>query len=271
MNARRRNMTQKSRTHPSIRALIIDMDGVLWRGEQPIGDLPAIFERINRKGYKFILASNNATGTVDQYVDKLGAFGVKIGAGQVINSGQATAQFLRQRFPHGGPVYLIGEQGLVKALAECNFYHSAEESLAVVVSLDRQLTFDKLRRATLLIRGGIPFIGTNPDRTLPSPHGLVPGTGAILAALEAATDVQPTIIGKPAPEMYRVALERLGTPIERTLVIGDRVETDIAGGQALGCPTALVLSGATDHDRARQWKPPPDFVVPDFTSLLSEL
>lgn len=264
-------MVRKSRKYPNIRALIIDMDGVLWRGEQPIGDLPAIFDKIYRKGYKFILASNNATGTVDQYVDKLSAFGVKIKIGQVINSGQATAHFLSQRFPHGGPVYLIGEQGLVKALAECNFYHSVEGSLAVVVSLDRQLTFDKLRQATLLIRGGTPFIGTNPDRTLPSPDGLAPGTGAILAALEAATDVQPTIIGKPQPEMYRVALERLGTSIEATLVVGDRVETDIAGGQALGCPTALVLSGATDDVQARKWQPSPDFILPDFSSLLKEI
>jgi 4-nitrophenyl phosphatase len=271
MKAPKRMMTQKPGKNHNIHALIIDMDGVLWRGEQSIGDLPAIFDEIERKGYKFILASNNATGTVDQYVKKLRTFGVKIQISQVINSGQATAHFLSQQFPQGGPVFMIGEKGLERALAECNFYHAPEDPLAVVVALDRKLTYDMLRQATVLIRAGTPFIGTNPDRTLPSPNGLLPGTGAILAALEAATDVKPTIIGKPQPEMYRVALERLGTTIEETLVVGDRVETDIAGGQALGCPTALVLSGATDDVRARNWDPSPDFILPDLSSLLGEL
>lgn len=271
MKVPKRMMTHKPRKSHDILALIIDMDGVLWRGEQSIGDLPAIFDEIKRKGYKFILASNNATGTVDQYVKKLSTFGVEIQISQVINSGQATAHFLSQRFPQGGPVYMIGEEGLKRALADCNFYHAVEDPLAVVVALDRQLTYDMLQHATVLIRSGTPFIGTNPDRTLPSPNGLLPGTGAILAALEAATDVKPTIIGKPQPEMYRVALERLGTSMEETLVVGDRVETDIAGGQALGCPTALVLSGATDDDRARKWEPSPDFILPDLSSLLSEL
>ena len=176
MKASERMITRKPGKQHNIHALIIDMDGVLWRGEQSIGDLPAIFDEIERKDFKFILASNNATGTVDQYVDKLRTFGVKIQIDQVINSGQATAHFLSRQFPQGGPVFMIGEEGLERALAECNFFHAAEESLAVVVALDRQLTYDQLRQATLLIRAGTPFIGTNPDRTLPSPNGLLPGT-----------------------------------------------------------------------------------------------
>jgi len=107
--------------------------------------------------------------------------------------------------------------------------------------MDRQVTYNKLKQATLLIRSGLPFIGTNPDRTFPTPQGLVPGSGAILAALEAATDQTPLILGKPSPEMYQVAMERMSVRPENTLVIGDRLETDIVGAQRLGCLTALCF------------------------------
>jgi 4-nitrophenyl phosphatase len=137
--------------------------------------------------------------------------------------------------------------------------------------MDRSLTYAKLRRATLLIRAGVPFLGTNPDRTFPTPEGLVPGAGAILAALEAATYRQPLIMGKPQPEIYRAALLRMGVSPSETLVVGDRPDTDIAGGQALGCFTALLLSGVTSEDCARAWQPPPDLIAADLSSLLTLL
>jgi len=122
----------------------------------------------------------------------------------------------------------------------------------------------------LLIRAGAPFIATNPDPTFPTPEGLVPGAGAIIAAIEAATGVEAEVIGKPNPGMYRVALQRLKAAPEETLVVGDRLETDIAGAQALGCRTALVLSGVTDEQRARQWDPAPDWIFPDLQTLLEK-
>ncbi len=112
------------------------------------------------------------------------------------------------------------------------------------------MTYQKLSRATLHIRAGAPFYGTNPDKTFPTPQGLVPGAGSILAAIEAATDVKPIIIGKPQPAMMYMALEKLGTLPEETLVVGDRLETDIAAGQAAGCKTALVLSGVSTKQQA---------------------
>jgi 4-nitrophenyl phosphatase len=137
--------------------------------------------------------------------------------------------------------------------------------------MDRCLTYDQLARATLLIRSGLPFIGTNPDRSFPTPQGLVPGVGAILAAVETASDVKPVIVGKPQPEMYRFALERLGLTPQETLVVGDRAETDILGAQKIGCRTALVLSGVTSPQAAQDWKPAPDWIGPDLTSLLLDL
>ncbi len=254
----------------SIKALILDMDGVLWRGDQPIGDLPANFAKMERRGLKVAMATNNSTQDADQYIEKLARFGVKVNRWQIINSSEATAIYLKQRFPEGGPIYAVGEDGLLNSLSEYGFYPGEEEVVAVVAGMDRQLTYNKLCQAAMLIRAGAPFIGTNADKTFPTPRGLVPGAGAVLAALETATDVKPFIIGKPAPEMYRVALERLNMTPEQTLVIGDRLETDIVGAQSLGCPTGLVLSGVTSETQARGWQPAPDFIADDLANMLDQ-
>ena len=260
---------QASLDKKAIQALILDMDGVLWRGNEAIGDLHAIFERITSAGWKVIFATNNGSRTIGQYVDLLDTFGVHAKPGQVITSAIAAAEYLCDKFPAGGPVFIIGEQGILDACNEYGFYQSELDALAVIVGIDRKLTYDKLKTATLLIRSGVPFIGTNPDKTFPTPQGLVPGAGAILAAIETATGVAPIIVGKPEPAMYRIALERLDIPAQAVLVVGDRPETDIAGAQVIGCSTALVLSGVTDAEQARQWQPAPDIIASDLESLIS--
>jgi 4-nitrophenyl phosphatase len=258
---------------PSIQALILDMDGVLWRGDQLLGNLPAIFNEIKHRGLKVMLATNNATRSITQYLQKMSSHGVEMDDWQVINSAEATAHYLQDRYPSGGPVFVVGENGLQQTLLERGFYHSEtdNEILAVVASMDRTLSYEKLSKATLMIRAGAEFIGTNPDRTFPDRSGILPGAGSILALLEAASEVNPTIIGKPAPKMYRIALGRLHTLPQQTLVVGDRLETDIAGGQALGCRCALVLSGVTSEVEAQKWKPAPDLIASDLTNLLHML
>jgi 4-nitrophenyl phosphatase len=255
----------------NVRALILDMDGVLWRSNEPIGDLPTIFSKMQQMDLKVILATNNATREISQFVNKLASFGVNVAPEQIINSGQATAYFLRQKYPEGGPVYIVGEPGLKSILAEEGFTHSEDNPLAVVVALDRGITYQKLTTATLLIRAGVPFIGTNPDRTFPTPNGQEPGAGSILASIEAATDVQPEVIGKPNPAMYQAAMERMGVTPEETLVVGDRLETDIAGAQRIGSPCALVLSGVTSEKQAWTWDPAPELIVSNLTNLIREL
>jgi 4-nitrophenyl phosphatase len=123
----------------------------------------------------------------------------------------------------------------------------------------------------LLIRAGTPFIATNPDRTFPTPEGLTPGAGTVVAAVQAATDIAPLFVGKPSPFMYQVALERLNIPAENTLVIGDRIDTDIVGGVALGCPTGLVLSGVTSQEQAERVEPHPDFIAPDLAEMIGRI
>jgi 4-nitrophenyl phosphatase len=256
---------------PAIRGLILDMDGVLWRGAHPIGDLPLIFSTIAEQGWQVILATNNSTRTVDQYLAILAGLGIPLEPWQVITSGIATADFLKRKYPWGGNVFVIGEPGLVSTLKESGFENNPIDTIAVVAGLDRTLDYKKLKVASLLIRSGVPFIGTNGDNTLPTPEGLEPGAGSILAALEAATDVIPTVIGKPNPEMFSQAIARLGTQPEVTLVIGDRLETDIAGGQKAGCLTGVVLSGVASTRATEDWEPSPDFIATNLHSLIKSL
>ncbi|MBE0408718.1 MAG: HAD-IIA family hydrolase [Anaerolineales bacterium] len=255
----------------TIHSLILDMDGVLWKGMQPIGDLQAIFEEISRRNLKVVMATNNATTTTQQYVDKLSKFHVDINPDQIITSGVATGAYLNKMYPKGGNIFILGEEGLMDSIEQFGFTAADHDVQAVVVGMDRKLTFEKLSRAAQLIRAGAEFIATNPDNTFPTPEGLIPGAGAILAAVEAASGKKALVIGKPQVEMYRLALEYLRTPPKQTLVVGDRIETDIAGGQALGCRTALVLSGVTDGSSATNWKPAPDIITRDLESLLDLL
>jgi 4-nitrophenyl phosphatase len=251
-----------------IKSLILDMDGVLWRENSPIGNLPGTFKRFNDLGLKIILATNNGTRTPDQYLEKMAGFGVNLQKDQVVNSSMALAHLLHKRFPQGGPVYIIGEEGLQTALTGDGFFHAEENVQAVIGSMDRTIDFWKLKRATLLIRAGAPFYFTNPDRTFPTPEGLIPGAGSILAALEAATDVEAIIAGKPSPALFELALERLGTTPLETLTVGDRLETDIIGGQRAGCKTAAVLSGVLTEPEAMAWRPKIDIIVPELADLV---
>ncbi|HZU85950.1 MAG TPA: HAD-IIA family hydrolase [Anaerolineaceae bacterium] len=253
---------------PKIRALILDMDGVLWQENEPIGDLPRIFALIRSLGLKVTLATNNSTRTVAQYQDRLESLGVSVEPWQIVTSGIATAELLARRFPNGGPVYLVGEAGIKEALEQKGFYLADENVLAVIAGIDRQISFEKLRRATLLIRRGAPFYGTNPDRTFPTPEGLILGAGAILAALETATDISPIIAGKPEKFMMEVCLSLMGTVAQETLVVGDRLETDILSGQNCACRTALVLSGVTSLAQAQAWRPQPDLIVANLQTML---
>lgn len=262
---------QSTFNHSNIKGLILDMDGVLWRNTTPIGNLAWIFKTIEELGLRVVMATNNPTRSPIQYVEKLQGFGVKIEPWQVLNSGMVTAQYLKAQLPAGSDIFVVGEDALIDTLENEGFNASGKHPAAVVAAMDRGINYEKLSRATLLIRAGVPFIGTNPDRSFPIPEGLAPGAGAILAALEAASDVAPIIIGKPQPDMYIAALARLGTAPKETLVVGDRLETDILGGQNTGCPCALVLSGVTTLEAAQQWKPIPDIIAADLTAIVTSL
>ena len=255
-----------------IKALILDMDGVIWRADTPIGDLPAIFHRIRERGLRFVFATNNSTKTSEQYVEKLKEFGVEAEPWQVVTSSQGVAHALAQKFPPGTKVFMIGEGGIEMALEEKGFeilsVDDAPQAEVLVMGIDRGITFQKASEATLLVRRGIPFYGTNPDKTFPTPRGEIPGAGAWISVITTATDVQPIIVGKPFPFLMELSLEKLGTKKEETLVIGDRLETDVAAGRAVGCPTALVLSGVSTREQAENWQPKIDIIANDLAALI---
>ena len=255
-----------------IKALILDMDGVIWKDDAPIGDLAEIFARIQALGLKYVFATNNGTKTPEQYAQRLAEFGVNVESRQVVTSALGVAHMLAQKFPLGTKIFMIGEDGIHQALTEKGFeilpLDHAPSAEIVVMGLDRDINFARMLEATLLVRGGIPFYATNPDKTFPTPRGEIPGAGAWISVVRTASDIEPIYAGKPYPFMMELSLEMLGTKKEETLVIGDRLETDIAAGQAIGCPTALVLSGVATSEQAYAWVPKIDIIVEDLKTLI---
>jgi len=256
----------------NVTALIIDMDGVVWKADQAIGDLAATFKRIRERGLKFVFATNNSTKTSEQYVKRLAQFGVDVEAWQVITSSQAAAHAVAQKFPSGTKVFIVGEDGLRVPLEEKGFeivsIDNVPEAQVVVMGIDRDVNFAKLSEATLLVRNGIPFYATNADKTFPTPRGEIPGAGAWLSVITTATNVEPIIAGKPYPFLMELSLEKLGVKKEEALVVGDRLETDIAAGQGAGIPCALVLSGISTKEDADKWEPKIDIIADDLACLI---
>jgi 4-nitrophenyl phosphatase len=257
----------------NIKALILDMDGVIWKADAPIGDLSAIFKRIRERGLKFVFATNNGTKTPEDYQKKLRELGVEVDAAQVVTSALGIAFLMAQKHPRGTKIFMIGEDGIRTALEGQGFeivsVENAPEAEAVVMGIDRGVNFQKMMEATLLVRAGRPFYTTNTDRTFPTPRGEIPGSGAWLSVVTTATGIQPIVAGKPFPYLMELSLERLGTSREETLVVGDRLETDIAAGQAVGCPTAMVLSGVSSKAEADEWKPSPTLIANDLAALVA--
>ena len=265
----------------SVRALIIDMDGVLWHGDHPQAGLSAFFDTLRDLKLPFVLATNNASMTAQQYVDKLAALGISVALKECLTSGMATALYLSQHYtPADTRVFVIGGAGARQPLLDLGFtltdlYEMTEEQRPhlVVCGLDKALSWDKLATATLAIRAGAQFIGTNGDTTLPTEHGVTHGNGAILAALQAATGVAPTIIGKPEPIIYQQAMQLLGAELATTIAIGDRLDTDILGAVRTGIRSLMVLSGVSTQADIDAVDYAPDWVVQDIrdvTTLLRE-
>jgi len=257
-----------------IQNLIIDMDGVLWRGEQPLPRLPEFFDTLRELRVHFVLATNNASRTGSQYVQRLLRFGAAVTEDEVLTSPQATAAWLAANAPQAR-IFTIGESGLTSELTRAGLDvlapEDAQQATHVVVGIDREMNYGKLVEACLAIRAGAVFIGTNPDVTFPSERGIVPGNGATLAALEVSTGAKPLIVGKPQPEMMIQALARMGGDATNTAVLGDRLDTDILAGRNAGLPTILVLTGVSGRDEAETGPIRPDFIFKDIGEVADQL
>ncbi|HEX5840009.1 MAG TPA: HAD-IIA family hydrolase [Anaerolineales bacterium] len=246
--------------------LIIDMDGVLYLGDRPMRCLGEFFTFLRERSIRFILATNNSTRTPQEYVNKLACMGVRVSPEEVLVSGQAAARYLAREYRPGTRVHVFGMPALKEAMATEGFVLADTDVQLVVASMDRDVSYEKLKRASLLIRAGARFIATNLDPTNPSEEGLLPGTGTMIAALETASGIRPTAIGKPEPIMYQLAMKQMGARPESTAAIGDRADTDILGGKRAGLTTICVLSGSSDRSEAMAFEA--DMIFEDIADLL---
>jgi 4-nitrophenyl phosphatase len=247
--------------------LIIDMDGVLYRGNEAIAGAGELIAFLRQQGIGFMLATNNATRTPQQFVDKLAGMDVQVYPEEVLTSALATAGYLAGIAPQGAKVHVVGMDGLRTAIVEAGFCLVDDGADFVAVGMDFSICYEQLAHAALQIRAGARFIGSNPDLTFPSERGILPGAGSLLAFLEAASGVQPTIVGKPGTAMMEQALALMGADPASTAMLGDRLETDILGAQRAGIHTILVMSGVTDAPRLSTSEVQPDLVFDDVAHL----
>ena len=251
-----------------LRGFIFDMDGVIYRGHEVVPGAPEFIANLRVAAIPFVYLTNNSTTPPDKVAARLADMGIPATANEVLTSAEVTAAEV-SRAVKGRRALLIGEEGIRTALIRSGFslVENHREADVVVVGIDRQTTYARLREAALAIRRGAPFYATNTDSTLPTEAGLVPGAGAIVGFLEIATDVHPVVFGKPSPDVFWHALRALGTEATATAIIGDRTDTDILGGQRAGVRTIAVLSGAGTADDFAAMQPPPDWVFPGLAEL----
>jgi 4-nitrophenyl phosphatase len=254
----------------TVRTLLLDMDGVLYRGKQALPGVNPLLDFCASRGIEYACITNNASMTPEEYEAKLHAMGIAVPASRVLTSAIITNRYLRSTYPQGTTVYAIGMNGLLSLLFGDGYFVPEERTPQLVVQgADFELTYAKLKTACLAIRAGARYIGTNPDTTFPSEEGIIPGAGAMILAMEAATGVKAFIIGKPQPTMFLAAMELLGGTPDTTLMVGDRLDTDILGAQAAGVRAAMVLTGVSTAVEVEAAPVKPDALFADLPALLA--
>jgi NagD protein len=238
-------------TPRKIRSWLMDMDGVLVREEQPIPGADLFLARLRELGTPFLLLTNNSIYTRRDLVARLAAAGLDVPEEAIWTSALATARFLEDQRPEGS-AYVIGEAGLTTALHGAGYTLTERAPDYVVLGETRTYSFERITRAIRLIAAGARFIATNPDATGPSGEGPVPATGSVAALISRATGVEPYFVGKPNPLMMRSALNAIDAHSETTVMIGDRMDTDIVSGLEAGMETVLVLTGVTTREDAER-------------------
>ena len=255
------------------KTILLDGDGVLWRSNQPIPGIKPFFDLLNDLGVRWALLTNNNTRTAQDYIDKLENFGIPTDPSSVFTSSTVTADYLLENYGKDAVLHVVGMDGLTRTLKDAGFQFTIGEEIpensvtAVVAGMDREINLQKITIAMRLIMDGADFIATNTDGSFPTPDGINPGTGTVIGALQFASGIEPYVVGKPQPAIFQTALKVLGSKIENTLMVGDRLNTDILGANKLGIQTAAVLTGVTSRDEINQSVIKPDFIFEDIRSL----
>lgn len=239
---------------------LMDMDGVLVRGTQLIPGADGFISRLRERGFPFLILTNNSLYTPRDLQVRLASTGLHVSPDELFTSALATAQFLHIQKP-GGSAYVIGEAGLTTALHDVGYVLTDLNPDYVVLGETLSYSSQRLTQAIRLILAGARFIATNPDVIGPTESGLVPATGAVAALVAEATGVKPYFIGKPNPLMMRSALRRLNGHSETSVMIGDRMDTDIVAGTEAGMQTILVLTGVTSSEQVDRFPYRPTVVL----------
>lgn len=247
-------------------AFLIDMDGVLVHEARPIPGAGELIARLEEAGRKFLVLTNNSIYTRRDLYARLRRVGIDVPMESLWTSALATAQFLHSQRPEG-TAHVVGEAGLTTALHDIGYVLTDSDPEYVVLGETRTYSFEAITQAIRLVRAGARFIATNPDAIGPSPEGVLPATGSVAALISRATDVQPYFIGKPNPLMMRYALNTLGAHSESTVMIGDRMDTDIVAGLEAGMETVLVLSGVTSRAEIEAFPYRPTHVVDSVAEI----
>jgi 4-nitrophenyl phosphatase len=250
-----------------IRGLVIDMDGVLWQGDKAFPGLAEFFAVLKKRNIQFVLATNNNTMPPEGFVKKAAGMGVELTIDNIMTASLATVAYLKSHYPAGSRLYVIGEAPLKGMITGAGFELAETDVKAVVAAMDRQLTYEMLKRGSILIRDGAEFIGVNPDACYPTPEGLAPGSGPIIAALAYASGVEPKYMGKPEHFIFDTCLERMKLKPDEAASLGDRLDTDIEGGLRANMKAILVLSGVTNAEQAKTSPIHPNWIFSGIEEL----
>jgi NagD protein len=250
-----------------IETWLTDMDGVLVHEEDPIAGATEFIEALKKSGRKFLLLTNNSIFTPRDLRARLLRSGIDVPEETIWTSALATADFLRDQRP-GGSAYVVGEAGLTTALHDIGYVMTDHDPDYVVLGETRTYSFEAITRAIRLIDSGARFLATNPDVSGPSQQGLLPACGSVAALISTATGRQPYFIGKPNPLMMRSALNRLEAHSETTVMVGDRMDTDIISGLEAGLRTVLVTTGSTRPEQVERFPYRPTRVIDSIADLV---
>jgi NagD protein len=264
---RPRLLGESNKGRPTLpKSYVIDMDGVIYQGNRLIEGAARFVEKLRQSNAKFLFLTNSSSKTTAELSKKLAHLGIEASERHFYTSALATAAFLAEQKPKG-TAYVIGEAGLYSALYEVGYTISDVRSDYVVVGETRSYNFEMIEKAVRLIQAGAKFVATNPDLTGPAEEGLIPACGALTAPIERATNRKPYYIGKPNALMMRIALRILDDHSENSIIIGDRMDTDIEAGIESGMATYLVLTGVTQREDLVKYPYRPDRIFESIADI----
>lgn len=263
-------MAQDAAALRPLRHFLLDLDGTIYLGKNVLPGAAEFIRFLKDTGLSHLFFTNNSSKSAREYADKLSAMGIPSAPDDILSSGEATARYLLSETRHGR-VFAVGTPSFEDELRAAGFELAESNVDAVVLAFDSTLTYAKLERACLLLREGLPYYATNPDKVCPTEYGYIPDCGSIAALLREATGRSPEFIGKPNPAMIRMGMQKIGARVESTAMVGDRLYTDMQMAYNAGTTSILVLTGETKSDDLAAAERKPDFVFDSAADLHAAL